>query len=118
MGTTVLDRSTVREAFTNQIGDLRLPAVMTTADPVWSCDVVTGTGTTWGWGLQLDAGGGPGVRAAGSGGWMGIFNTRFWVDPRDIWDFHHNVPAFGPVFPLLLVPHLGLVPLLCTLVKL
>jgi hypothetical protein len=30
--------------------------------------------------------------------------TLFWVDPRDIWDFHHNVPAFGPVFPLLLVP--------------
>jgi methyl acetate hydrolase len=81
-GTTILDRATVREAFANQIGDLRLPAVMTTADPVWSCDVATGTGTTWGWGLQLDTGGDPGLRAAGSGGWMGIFNTRFWVDPR------------------------------------
>jgi methyl acetate hydrolase len=81
-GTTILDRTTVREAFTNQIGDLRLPAVMTTADPVWSCDVATGTGTTWGWGLQLDTGRGPGLRAPGSGGWMGIFNTRFWVDPH------------------------------------
>ena len=30
--------------------------------------------------------------------------VTFWVDPRDIWDFHHNVPVFGPVFPLLLVP--------------
>lgn len=28
----------------------------------------------------------------------------FWIDPRDIWDFHHNVPVFGPIFPLLLVP--------------
>ncbi len=30
--------------------------------------------------------------------------VTFWVDPRDIWDMHHNVPVFGPIFPLLLVP--------------
>lgn len=30
--------------------------------------------------------------------------VTFWIDPRDVWDFHHNVPVFGPIFPLLLVP--------------
>jgi CubicO group peptidase (beta-lactamase class C family) len=80
-GTTVLGRATVREAFTNQLGALGVPAVMRTTDPAWSCDVVAGPGTTWGWGLRLDAGE-PALRAAGSGGWMGIFNTRFWVDPH------------------------------------
>jgi methyl acetate hydrolase len=37
-GTTILDRSSVREAFTNQIGDLWFPAQIRTADPTTSCD--------------------------------------------------------------------------------
>jgi CubicO group peptidase (beta-lactamase class C family) len=81
-GTTILDRTSVLEAFTDQVGELRVPSVMRTTDPAWSCDVVAGPGTTWGWGLRLDGRGEPGLRATGSGGWMGIFNTRFWVDPR------------------------------------
>jgi methyl acetate hydrolase len=81
-GTTILEPTSVREAFTNQIGDLRVPAVMRTTDPAWSCDVAAGPGTTWSWGLRLDNNAGPGLRAAGSGGWMGIFNTQFWVDPH------------------------------------
>jgi CubicO group peptidase (beta-lactamase class C family) len=79
-GTTVLDRTSVREAFTDQLGELRAPALMSTTDPAWSCDVA-GPGATWGWGLRLD-GHDPALRAPGSGGWMGMFNTRFWVDPH------------------------------------
>jgi hypothetical protein len=30
--------------------------------------------------------------------------VTFWVDPKDIWNFHRNVPIFGPIFPLLIVP--------------
>jgi CubicO group peptidase (beta-lactamase class C family) len=81
-GATVLDRTSVGEAFTDQLGELRVPALMSTTDPAWSCDVVTDPGTTWGWGLRLDGQGDPALRAPGSGGWMGMFNTRFWVDPH------------------------------------
>jgi CubicO group peptidase (beta-lactamase class C family) len=81
-GTTILDPSSVREAFTNQIGDLRIPAHMPTTNPAWSCDLAVGPEKKWGWGLLLDTGEQPGMRAAGSGSWTGIFNTHFWVDPH------------------------------------
>jgi CubicO group peptidase (beta-lactamase class C family) len=80
-GTTILDRSSVREAFTNQIGDLWFPARIATADPATSCDFVAGPGMKWGWGLLLSTTGQPGMRSAGSGAWAGLFNTFFWVDP-------------------------------------
>jgi methyl acetate hydrolase len=80
-GTTVLARASVREAFTNQIGDLWFPPEIRTVDPVASCDFVAGPGMKWGWGLLLDTHGRPGGRSAGSGGWIGVFNTYFWVDP-------------------------------------
>jgi CubicO group peptidase (beta-lactamase class C family) len=81
-GTTILDRSSVREAFANQIGDLWFPAEIPTADPATICDFVAGPGLKWGWGLLLNTSERPGLRSAGSGGWVGIFNTHFWVDPR------------------------------------
>jgi CubicO group peptidase (beta-lactamase class C family) len=81
-GTTVLDRRSAREMFTNQIGDLGVPAELPTANPAWSSDFVIGTGRKWGWGLLVETEAQPGRRAAGSGSWAGIFNTHFWVDPR------------------------------------
>jgi CubicO group peptidase (beta-lactamase class C family) len=81
-GTTILDRSSVREAFTNQIGELWFPAEIPTADPATTCDFVAGPGLKWGWGLLLNTSERPGMRSAGSGAWVGIFNTYFWVDPR------------------------------------
>jgi methyl acetate hydrolase len=80
-GTTILDRSSVREAFTNQIGDLWFPAEMRTADPASSADFTAGPGMKWGWGLLLNTGQQDGMRSAGSGAWAGLFNTYFWVDP-------------------------------------
>lgn len=80
-GTTILDRSSVQEAFTNQIGNLWFPAEMPTVNPAWSCNLVAGPGRKWGWGLLLNTTEQPGTRTAGSGGWAGIFNTYFWVDP-------------------------------------
>jgi CubicO group peptidase (beta-lactamase class C family) len=81
-GTTILDRSSVQEAFTNQIGDLWVPAEMSTTNPEWSDDFMVGPEKKWGWGLLLDTTEQPGRRAAGSGSWTGIFNTNFWVDPK------------------------------------
>jgi len=77
----ILDSSTVDAAFTNQIGSLDFPAEMPSADPRSSADVNYGPGLKWGLGLLLNTQQYPGMRAAGSGAWAGLFNTYFWVDP-------------------------------------
>jgi len=82
-GARILGSSSAREVFTNQIGDLWVPADMPTTDPAWSSDFVVGPGKRWGWGLLLETSDQPGRRAGGSGSWTGIFNTNFWVDPRN-----------------------------------
>jgi len=78
----ILEPATVDAAFTNQIGSLDFPAAMPTADPQASCDVNLGPGLKWGLGLLLNTVAQPGMRAAGSGAWAGLFNTHFWVDRR------------------------------------
>jgi methyl acetate hydrolase len=80
-GTRILSADTVAAAFTNQIGDLEFPAEMSTAHPELSGPVNLGPGLKWGWGLLLNPVALPGMRAAWSGSWSGLFNTHFWVDP-------------------------------------
>jgi methyl acetate hydrolase len=80
-GITLLQPATVDEAFRNQIGDLWFPAEQPTAHPELSADVNLGPGLKWGLGLLLNERQEPGMRAAGSGAWAGLFNTHFWVDP-------------------------------------
>ena len=77
----ILDQATVKEAFTNQIGELDFPAAIATAHPELSADVNLGPDLKWGLGLLLNQAQQPGMRAAGSGAWAGMFNTHFWVDP-------------------------------------
>ncbi|WP_028922705.1 serine hydrolase domain-containing protein [Pseudonocardia acaciae] len=77
----ILEPATVAAAFTNQIGSLDFPASIPTADPVTTCEVNLGPGLKWGYGLLLNTERAPGMRAAGSGAWAGIFNTHYWVDP-------------------------------------
>lgn len=79
-GNRILSEPTVAAAFTNQIGDLEFPAEMPTAHPELSCDVNLGPGLKWGWGLLLNPVALPGMRAAWSGSWSGLFNTHFWID--------------------------------------
>ena len=43
-------------------------------------DFNAGPGYKFGLGLLLNSEDQPGMRAAGSGAWAGIFNTHFWVD--------------------------------------
>lgn len=76
--TRLLSEETVGEIFRNQLGDLDVGTIVS-ADPFLSVDVPLGT-RKWGLGLLLDAVEVPGGRAAWSGGWMGGFNTFFWVD--------------------------------------
>jgi CubicO group peptidase (beta-lactamase class C family) len=80
-GTTVLTPATVQAMFCNQIGPLDFPAEIRTADPQSAFGLSLGPGYKWGHGLLLNTADEPGRRRAGSGGWMGLFNTFFWVDP-------------------------------------
>jgi methyl acetate hydrolase len=80
-GTTVLTPATVEAMLSNQIGSLEFPAEIRTADPQSAFGLALGPGYKWGHGLLLNTDDEPGRRRAGSGGWMGLFNTFFWVDP-------------------------------------
>jgi methyl acetate hydrolase len=77
----LLDPATVDQAFSNQIGELFFPPAIATVHPELSADINLGPGLKWGLGLLLNEQQQPGMRAAGSGSWAGLFNTHFWVDP-------------------------------------
>ncbi len=77
----IIDSATVDDAFRNQIGELFFPPAIATVHPELSTDVNLGPDLKWGLGLLLNEQQQPGMRAAGSGSWAGIFNTHFWVDP-------------------------------------
>ena len=79
----ILEKATVDEAFTNQIGEFDFPAAISTTHPELSADVSLGPNLKWGLGLLLNQTQQPGMRAAGSGAWAGLFNTHFWVDPAN-----------------------------------
>ncbi len=80
-GTRVLLPETVQAMFANQIGSLDFPAEIRSTDPESALGLALGQGYKWGHGLLLNTGDEPRRRRAGSGGWMGLFNTFFWVDP-------------------------------------
>lgn len=80
-GTRILAEEMVAAAFTSQTGALDFPASISTAHPELSADVTLGPGLKWGYGLLLNPAQEPGMRAAWSGGWSGLLNTHFWVDP-------------------------------------
>ena len=80
-GAKILERATVEDMFVNHIGDIDFPAEIRTADPGSTADFNAGPGFKWGLGLLLNSEQQPGMRAAASGAWAGIFNTHFWVDP-------------------------------------
>jgi CubicO group peptidase (beta-lactamase class C family) len=80
-GERILSTATVAEAFRAQIGSLGVPTTFRSADPASSADFTVGPDRTWGHGLLLNTRRTDGMRAAGSGGWAGLFNSYFWVDP-------------------------------------
>lgn len=80
-GLRLLQEKTVDAAFQNQIGRLDFPATITSGDPAAACDFSAGPDHKWGFGLLLNTTQQPGMRSPGSGGWAGLFNSHFWVDP-------------------------------------
>jgi methyl acetate hydrolase len=81
-GVQILKPATVADAFRNHIGELSFPAHIDTAHPELSADANLGPGLKFGLGLLVNETQTPGMRAAGSGAWAGLFNTHFWVDPK------------------------------------
>jgi methyl acetate hydrolase len=79
-GTQILWESTVDAAFSNQIGDLNVPAEIPTADPETADRFLPGPGWKWGYGLLLNTEDLPARRRAWTGAWAGLFNTHFFVD--------------------------------------
>jgi methyl acetate hydrolase len=81
-GVQILKPATVEDAFRNHIGELSFPPHIDTAHPELSADADLGPGLKFGLGLLVNETRAPGMRAAGSGAWAGLFNTHFWVDPK------------------------------------
>jgi len=79
-GVRILRPETVDAAFSNQIGELDVPAVIPTADPPISDTIEFGPGFKWGFGLLLNTADIPGARRGGTGAWAGLFNTHFFID--------------------------------------
>ena len=79
----LLEPATVAAMFADQLAGLRVPLTFRTADPTMSRDCTPGRHVGWGHGMLVTVADRPGARAAGSGGWSGVFNTQFWVDPAN-----------------------------------
>jgi methyl acetate hydrolase len=80
-GERILSSDTVAEAFRSQTDGVGVPTTIRSADPAAAVDITVGPDHTWGHGLLLNTRRTDGMRAAGSGGWAGLFNSYFWVDP-------------------------------------
>lgn len=79
-GERLLEAATLEAAFSNQIGDLDFPELISSAEASTACDFAAGSGFKFGFGFLLNQEDVPGHRGAGSGAWAGLLNTQFWVD--------------------------------------
>lgn len=81
-GARILKEETVRLLFTDHIDGIQQPELMRSAVPELSNDVPSlPIRQGWGLGLHLRHDRIPGMRAAGSGDWAGLFNCYYWIDP-------------------------------------
>jgi methyl acetate hydrolase len=81
-GAQILKPQTVAAMRTNQIGDLDVNPLKSSA-PVWSNDANLFPGMQQKWGLSFDINTmpGPNGRSAGSCSWAGLLNCYYWIDP-------------------------------------
>lgn len=79
----ILEPATVAAMFTDQLGGLRVPATLRTADPVMTHDCAPGRDVGWGLGVCVGTRERIGGRGSGAAGWSGVFNSQFWVDPAN-----------------------------------
>jgi methyl acetate hydrolase len=79
-GVRILSEARVTEMFVPQTGDIRIEYIAT-AIPEASADVHLVDNQRWGLAFPLSESSRPGMRPAGSGGWAGLWNTFYWLDP-------------------------------------
>jgi methyl acetate hydrolase len=81
-GVRVLKPATVASMFENHIGALDV-VEMKSVQPAYSTsfDQFPGMPHKWGLSFDINTSAGPHGRSAGSGGWAGLLNTYFWIDP-------------------------------------
>ncbi len=80
-GGDVLKPETLELLFTDQLGGIPLPELISSAAPPFINPVPSAPWRQgWGLGLHLTLEDLPGMRRAGSGDWAGLFNCYFWVD--------------------------------------
>lgn len=82
--TRILQTGTVDQMFQNHIGDLYVGSLRS-AIPAFSNDfeMLPGRAKKHGIGFIINVDDIPGMRPEGSAGWAGIFNSYYWVDPRN-----------------------------------
>jgi methyl acetate hydrolase len=82
-GVRVLKTDTVAQMGRNQIGDIEAGILKTTAPALSNnVDFFPGISLRWGFGHMINMQPVPGGRSAGSLTWAGLFNTYYWIDPR------------------------------------
>jgi CubicO group peptidase (beta-lactamase class C family) len=81
-GARILKPETVVAMRTNQIGDLDVNPLKSSA-PDWSndADLFPGMKQKWGLSFDINTKPGPNGRSAGSYAWAGLLNCYYWVDP-------------------------------------
>lgn len=80
-GTRILSAESVELMFTPALGDISLPAGITSSDPALTNDVeFPPLAQNFSLGLHLFQEDLPGLRKAGSGDWSGLTNCYYWID--------------------------------------
>ena len=81
-GTRILKLETVAAMRTNQIGNLDVNPLKSSA-PAWSndADLFPGMQQKWGLSFDINTKPGPNGRSPGSYSWAGLLNCYYWVDP-------------------------------------
>lgn len=81
-GTQTLKPETVVDMARNQIGDIDMPVMRTSAPPTSNdFDPFPGMQKKWGLGFVIDTEQSHWGRSAGSLAWAGLANTNYWLDP-------------------------------------
>lgn len=80
-GVRILEPASVDLLFTPSLGDVALPEVIRSTNPVLANDIPSlPLPQDWGLGLHLLLADVPGLRRAGTGDWAGLTNCYYWID--------------------------------------
>ncbi|MEA3098573.1 serine hydrolase domain-containing protein [Caballeronia mineralivorans] len=80
-GAGILEPATVQMALQNHVGHIKFPELLKSTMPGLSNDVpASPVPQSWGLGFHLTLADVPGMRSSGTGDWVGVFNSYYWID--------------------------------------